>query len=197
MKMYHIVFTFIFLLAATSWSAAQDELSKKERKEWKKMLKDVSPEEYKELVEEKEEQEKEIKKLKNDVADLKKEKAELENELEDLKAVNKKKEQEQQTTQEKGSYGDYKSSTSEGVQYKVQVGAFKNLDLRDYFDNHKNFSGETEEGLMKYTLGVFSEYWEADKFKSYLRDMGVKGAWVVAYKDGKRVPMKEAREGTL
>ena len=48
---------------------------------------------------------------------------------------------------------------------------------------------------MKYTLGEFTDYWEADKFKQFLREMGVEGAWVVAYKDGKRQIMKEAREG--
>ena len=48
---------------------------------------------------------------------------------------------------------------------------------------------------MRYTLGEFRDYWEADKFKKYLREMGVKDAWIVPYKDGKRVPIKDVLEG--
>jgi len=33
---------------------------------------------------------------------------------------------------------------------------------------------------------------EADNFKDYLREMGVKDAWVVCYKNGKRVALKDA-----
>ena len=97
------------------------------------------------------------------------------------------------------SYGSYKKSASaDGVVYKVQVGAFRNYDITKYFNRHDNFSGTVDEdGTMRYTLGAFSDYWEADKFKSYLRNMGVNGAWLVAYKDGKRVSMKDAREGNL
>ena len=82
--------------------------------------------------------------------------------------------------------------------FKVQVGAFKNFDLTKYFDRHQNFSGEVDaDGTMKYTLGIFSDYWEADKFKKYMREMGVKGAWIVSYKDGKRVNIKEVLEGSI
>ena len=38
---------------------------------------------------------------------------------------------------------------------------------------------------------------QADTFKKYLREMGVKGAWIVAYKDGKRVPIKDVLEGVI
>lgn len=97
------------------------------------------------------------------------------------------------------SYGSYKKPKQiEGLVYKVQVGAFRNYDITKYFNRHDNFSGTVDEdGTMRYTLGAFTDYWEADKFKAYLRNMGVNGAWVVAYKDSKRVSMKDAREGTL
>jgi hypothetical protein len=97
------------------------------------------------------------------------------------------------------SYGSYKKSKSvQGIVYKVQIGAFRNYDITKYFNRHDNFSGTVDEdGTMRYTLGAFTDYWEADKFKSYLRNMGVNGAWLVAYKDGKRVSMQDAREGNL
>ena len=66
------------------------------------------------------------------------------------------------------------------------------------FENNKNFSGEVDEdGTKKYTLGEFTDYWEADRFKKYLREMGVKDAWIVAYKDKKRLNMKEFLEGNV
>ena len=84
-----------------------------------------------------------------------------------------------------------------GVVFKVQIGAFRNKDLSKYFDNTENFSGETEDGVQKITLGRFSDYWEADTFKKYLREMGVNDAWIVPYKDGVRVAMKDVLEGVI
>ena len=84
-----------------------------------------------------------------------------------------------------------------GVVFKVQIGAFRNKDLSKYFDNHPNFAGEISDGTQKITLGQFSDYWEADTFKKYLREMGVTDAWIVPYKDGQRVPIKDVLEGVV
>jgi hypothetical protein len=84
-----------------------------------------------------------------------------------------------------------------GVVFKVQVGAFRSKDLSKYFNNTENFSGETEDETQKITLGRFRDYWEADTFKKYLREMGVKDAWIVPYKDGTRVAMKDVLEGVI
>ena len=106
---------------------------------------------------------------------------------------------EKTSTEKTDTYGSYNKKTAvSGLVYKVQVGAFKNYNITKYFNRHDNFSGTVDEdGTMRYTLGAFSDYWEADKFKSYLRNMGVNGAWLVAYKDNKRVSMKAARGGSL
>ena len=98
-----------------------------------------------------------------------------------------------------GGYAAYKKPKEiPGLVYKVQIGAYKGYDLREYFNRHENNSMSLDEdGMMRYTLGVFTDYWKADQFKGYLRKMGVKGAWVVAYKDDKRVSIKDAREGNL
>jgi hypothetical protein len=85
-----------------------------------------------------------------------------------------------------------------GIIFKVQIGAFKNKDLTKYFDNNKNFSGEIDhDGVKKYTLGYFNDYWEAENFKKYMREMGVKDAWIVAYKNGVRVNIRDVLEGLL
>ena len=87
--------------------------------------------------------------------------------------------------------------SSDGVVFKVQVGAFEKKDLSSFFDNNPMFSGETEEGMQKITLGFFRDYWEADTFKKHLREMGVKDAWIVPFKDGVRVPIKDVLEGVI
>lgn len=86
----------------------------------------------------------------------------------------------------------------EGVVFKVQIGAFRNRNLQKYLNNSRNFTGETDpDGLRKYTLGYFQDYWEADNFKRYMREMGVHDAWIVSYKDGRRVPIKDVLENAL
>lgn len=90
---------------------------------------------------------------------------------------------------------------SKGVVFKVQVGAFKNKDLSKYFDNNPNFGGEAADKNpaepQRITIGIFRDYWEADTFKKYMRDMGVKDAWIVPYRDGTRVEIKDVLEGVL
>ena len=81
---------------------------------------------------------------------------------------------------------------SRGLVFKVQIGAFRKKDLAKYFDNNPNFGGEaTDKGEQKFTIGIFRDYWEADKFKKYMRAMGVSDAWIVPYRDGQRVEIKE------
>jgi cell division septal protein FtsQ len=87
---------------------------------------------------------------------------------------------------------------SKGIVFKVQIGAFKNKDLAKYFENNPNLGGEVKEGEpQKITIGIFRDYWEADTFKKYMREMGVKDAWIVPYKDGERVEIKDVLEGVV
>jgi hypothetical protein len=80
----------------------------------------------------------------------------------------------------------------------VQIGAFLNKeDLVKFAGNNKNFNAETDNSVQKFTLGVFKDYWQADTFKKYLRQMGVKDAWIVCFKDGQRVPLKDVLSGII
>jgi hypothetical protein len=81
----------------------------------------------------------------------------------------------------------------EGLVFRVQIGAYRNKDLEKYMTS-ETMNEEKGEGVQKYTLGNFRDYWEADKFKKYLREMGVKDAWIVPYQDGVRVPIKDVLE---
>ena len=51
-----------------------------------------------------------------------------------------------------------------------------------------------QDGLYKYTVGDTQDFEEITKLQSQLRDLGFKGAFVVAFKDGERIKVSEARE---
>ncbi|WP_375579817.1 Ezrin/radixin/moesin family protein [Marivirga tractuosa] len=182
------------------------QLSRKEKKEMKKMAKELkrNPEQMKAMVEENES-------LKSSVASLNSQVENLEGQLSNKNAeiaAAKEEAQEAKAMAEaqrqranemakkaKEQNNEPQALDDSGTWFKVQVGAFENIDMSEYFKNNPNFSGETtEEGLQRITLGRFRDYWEADKFKKTLRQMGVKEAWIVPYKDGKRVPLKEVLE---
>jgi len=197
----------LFLCLALIFSGTQvfAQLSKKEKKEWKKKAKEFkkNPASLKTLTEEKQvadntvsTQTSEITQLKSTVSDKDAKIAELEDQLARMRS---------ELTAARTELAQLKAAPvinpmdfSKGVVFKVQVGAFKNKDLAKYFDNNPNFGGEAKEGEpQKITIGIFRDYWEADTFKKYMRDMGVKDAWIVPYKDGQRVEIKDVLEGVV
>ncbi len=197
-------------------------MSKAEAKEWKNKAKALGPQGLKDLVDENEGNKVKVTNFEVQITELEKENKELAQEVKDLKDALARKEIEAKaladsvkrqaeneadivaaTSSENEASGkkgtkiqSQKTKVQKGVVFKVQIGAFRNKDLTKYLNRHKNFSGEVDpDGTMKYTLGVFSDYWEADVFKKYLREMGVKDAWVVAYRNGKRANIKDVLEG--
>lgn len=204
MKKATILFFCCVLLTASTQSFAQ--LSKQEKKEWKKKAKEFSksPETLKQLTEDKQAAENQVSSLnqkvtqmQSQVSDKDAKIAELEDQLSQTRG---------QLTSAKAELAQMKESPavvnpmdfSKGVVFKVQIGAFKNKDLAKYFDNNPNLGGEVKEGEpQKITIGVFRDYWEADTFKKYMREMGVKDAWIVPYKDGQRVEIKDVLEGVV
>jgi hypothetical protein len=204
MKNRLIVFFCLALMAASTASFAQ--LSKKEKKEWKKKAKEFAknPASLKQLTEDKQTADnsvtdlgKQVKTLQASVSEKDVRITELEDEIGQIRS---------QLSTARAELAQLKASPapanpmdfSKGVVFKVQIGAFKNKDLSKYFDNNPNFGGEAAKGEaepQKLTIGVFRDYWEADTFKKYMRDMGVKDAWIVPYKDGQRVEIKDVLEG--
>ena len=197
----------LFLCLALIFSGTQvfSQLSKKEKKEWKKKAKEFkkNPSALKSLTEEKQvadntvsTQTTEITGLKSTVSDKNAKIAELEDQLARMRS---------ELTAVKTELAQLKLTPvvnpmdfSKGVVFKVQVGAFKNKNLAKYFDNNPNFGGEANDGgPEKVTIGIFRDYWEADTFKKYMREMGVKDAWIVPYRDGQRVEIKDVLEGVV
>lgn len=82
----------------------------------------------------------------------------------------------------------------EGLVYKVQVGAFRNAIPQDHFDRFAPVSGESlNNGITRYTVGLFKQFVSADDAKGQVREMGYSDAFVVAFFNGERIPLYEAR----
>lgn len=181
------------------------QLSKKEKKEWKKKAKEYAknPANLKNLTEAKQVADTDNSSLKGQVSTLNGQVSDKSAKITELEDQISKMRSELTST--KAELAQLKEAPpinpmdfSKGVVFKVQIGAFKNKDLSKYFDNNPNFGGEaTDKGEQKYTIGVFRDYWEADKFKKYMRGMGVKDAWIVPFKDGQRVDIKDVLEGVV
>ncbi len=198
-----IVFLFcLALMLASTQTFAQ--LSKKEKKEWKKKAKQFAknPATLKQLTEDKQvadntvsDQTQKITQMQGTISEKDTKIAAMEDELSQMRSQLAASQAElEQMKQAPANSMDF----SKGVVFKVQIGAFKNKDLAKYFDNNPNFGGEAKDGEpQKLTIGIFRDYWEADTFKKYMREMGVKDAWIVPYKEGQRVEIKDVLEGVV
>lgn len=87
--------------------------------------------------------------------------------------------------------------TQNGVYFRVQVAAIRNPYYANvYFGEYdllKEVKVEQMQGWHKYTVGSASTYSEAEGLKDKIRrQTPVKNAYIVAYKDGKRIPVKDA-----
>jgi vacuolar-type H+-ATPase subunit I/STV1 len=199
MKKLTLLFCLALLFAGTHSFA---QLSKQEKKEWKKKAKEYAkqPANLKQLTEEKQNADNQVAELNRKISEMQSAMsnkdsriAELEDQLSQLRG---------QLTAARAEIAQLKETPvinpmdfSKGVVFKVQVGAFKNKDLSKYFDNNPNFGGEVKENEpQRVTIGIFRDYWEADQFKKYMREMGVKDAWIVPYRDGQRTEIKDVLE---
>ena len=206
MKNLVLILVIFFCVSAVDVATAQ--LTKKEKKEWKKKLKKTSPEQFKRMYDENASLKSEVSSIQGQLSSLQAGMGEKDAKIAELTEQNRK--MEAQVNAAKKAIAKAKQEAvaqpsttmvavnEEGILFKVQIGAFRNKDLSKYFDNNENFGGETEaDGVQKITLGKFRDYWEADTFKKYLREMGVNDAWIVPYKDGTRVAMKDVLEGVI
>lgn len=197
----------LLLCLALIFSGTQvfGQLSKKEKKEWKKKAKELAknPANLKSLVEQKQEADNTVSSLRSEVTRMQSTLSDKDVKIGELEGQILKMRSQLTATQTeldqlKAAPPVNPMDFSKGVVFKVQVGAFKNKDLSKYFDNNPNFGGEAKgDEPQKITIGIFRDYWEADVFKKYMRDMGVKDAWIVPYKDGERVEIKDVLEGVV
>ncbi|WP_162416487.1 SPOR domain-containing protein [Cyclobacterium roseum] len=184
--------TFLFVLMAGILFHCSPKtmggLSEEEYDVWKQKKKELTPENYKALVEENDSLSEENLQLSEKETYLNQVIERKDNEIDRLTSqVSKiKSEGPNQNTA-----SDAADPWDTGVAFRVQLAAFDDFDLRELTENGSDLKIIDQDGYIKYVLGQFRDYEMADKFKKKLRKIGVNEAWIVPYKDGKRVPLKE------
>lgn len=89
------------------------------------------------------------------------------------------------------------TSSASGVVFKVQIAAMneKHFRRKNYFQEkfglQLEVAAEEQDGLKKYTVGNFASYAEARKLRDEILS-SAQGCFVVAYKDGARIPVSDA-----
>ena len=83
----------------------------------------------------------------------------------------------------------------EGIIFKVQIGAFKRAIPQDAFKGLSPLAAEKIPGskFTRYLAGLFNTYEGARSALSEIKAIGYNDAFIVAYKNGKRVPIYLAR----
>ena len=203
--------TFILLLGifVATVAVAQTEdvrpLTKKEKKEWRKKKKRMSEEDFRMLYEQNTAMKAIIASSEGEIASLESQVSSKDEQISDLQKQVTRMQAAYQAAQRElenlkaqpAAQPAYNPNVvngedfSVGVVFKVQVGAFRKMDLEKYAETSKEFNQEEMEELRRYVIGNFRNYEDANVLKRYLREMGVRDAWIVPYKDNKRVPLKE------
>jgi len=76
--------------------------------------------------------------------------------------------------------------------YKIQIGTFLRSMLNNKQFTDLNVEEEKINGTFKYFVDAGNSKIEADRLKINLRNIGFKGAFIVAFLDGKQISTKEA-----
>jgi hypothetical protein len=186
------IFVLILFSAFTLNAQTKEEKKalKKETSEWKKKLKAMSAMDFKKAVEEKETLQRKSVSLDTDLQEAGKQVVAKDEEIGD--ARKKSAELEKQNPEIEANV-----KSEKGIVFKVQIGAYEKVDISSQANDQTDLGTENENSLKKYTLGSFKDYWKADKFKKIIQEGGVKDAWVVGYKDGKRTDIKELLKGVI
>lgn len=213
MKPQKALLTLILGIMVASVTLAQTSdtrpLTKKEKKEWKKKKRKMSAEDFRDMYEENSGQKAQIASMESEISNLEAQISAKDEAASDLQKQITRMQAAYQAAQneieklkaEQANRPAYNPDLingedfSVGVVFKVQVGAFRKMDLEKYANSSKEFSEEGADDLRKYVIGHFRNYEDANVLKRYLREMGVEDAWIVPYKDGQRVPLKDVLPG--
>jgi hypothetical protein len=77
-----------------------------------------------------------------------------------------------------------------GIYFKVQLGAYNQYRAKGL--GKSEIETEMAENQIKYVLGYFTKVNKAEEFRDELKELGFSEAWIVCYKDGKRITQEAA-----
>ncbi len=84
-----------------------------------------------------------------------------------------------------------------GLRFRVQIGAFKEINLKDFTQNLVAINQETYDSINQYTIGVFRNYQKAKIFLEDIRKMGFNDSFIISTKNGRRIPVETLSEKEL
>ncbi|MDD5571181.1 MAG: hypothetical protein PHD97_08500 [Bacteroidales bacterium] len=85
------------------------------------------------------------------------------------------------------------NKTYDGLVFKVQISAVtKEAPVEAFRGLDPISSGKTDNGLFLYYFGLFNNFNEASNAKNDVRSIGFNDAFVVAFLNGKKIPLREA-----
>lgn len=205
-------FGLFLLVSLFAFGVQAQELSKEEVKKWKNLAKEYksNPAALKLLSERAEGLEVELNELNTEVGQLQKENSAFQAQMsrkdaridalqDQINKLNMDLSEAQASLAAMSEKGGSEVMTSSdrpisGIVFKVQIGAFDKGEMTD-ITTSDNLNVEKTEEYNKVVVGQFRDYISAKELKEQLQKMGVKGAWIVSYKDGVRIPVKEALGG--
>jgi len=121
-----------------------------------------------------------------------KDKASYELYVKNIEKQNKKYKSDIEALKAKLENGGGSSENTPELLYKVQIGAFKSFELKSYYQDRDAIIETDESGFKKYSLGSFTTYKDALKFKKEVKRLGFRKAFLVAEYKGKRIDVKQA-----
>ncbi|MCU4163183.1 hypothetical protein [Carboxylicivirga caseinilyticus] len=80
----------------------------------------------------------------------------------------------------------------DGILFAIQIGAYTGIDLDKYDGNLLGIKQDSFEGINQFTLGEFIEYNEAEEFLNIVKGMGFKDAFIMSFKNGRRINIQNA-----
>lgn len=80
---------------------------------------------------------------------------------------------------------------TKGILFCIQIGAYTGIDLEKYKSNLVSIQQDSYEGINQFTLGRFTDYNEAVEFLSIIQQMGFTDAFIMSFKNGRRIQIQE------
>lgn len=180
----------VFSLLAISPAMAQ--LDRSERRALRREIRRLSPEDYHRMKEQQAALQQTVTELSERQSQLQQEIQDKDRQINTLKnELSRLESQLQERGEQIAELREKEQQWEQGVVFRVQIGAFRDYDFQDATGSSPNLIYETDSNWHKYVLGNFRKYEEADRLKKHLRRTGIRDAWIVPYKDGERVPLKE------
>jgi vacuolar-type H+-ATPase subunit I/STV1 len=202
-----LILTAVLLFAfGTTVTVQAQELSKDEKKEWKRKAKEFkrNPAALKSLSESVDRYKTEANEYAAQINELEAEKANRRARIAQLERENAQMQDKlaatlnelDQLRMSPPPAQPQMDNSMQGLVFRVQIGAFEKLNMPSTLDGQgDNMDLEMVDGLQKIIIGKYPDVESAEALRSYMQQLGIPDAWVVAYQDGMRVPMENIIPG--